>query len=342
LQKEILEYCLSRKGKGSDLPTWNDLAKEIFEVFNFQVNSVSGLRSRVAEYRRDRDSLARYVPGHGLIIPKSEGWGDGRAQLVEKATSRAWEIVVFISDIHAPHHNAAQFMAFIDLIHDIQPDVIVINGDTNDFFQLSRFNKSHEREDSLQEELDIGVDLRRAIRLACPNAVIRETLGNHCERILTYVQINAKALSSLRALSPEYLFGLKDLEIEHYGREGFLLRPEFVVEHGHVTRKDAGASAKTRLNDTMISGIMGHCHRLAGFHRSGYRKLSWYEQGCMCLPEADYVVGETNWQPGFAVGHFHTTKDDLFNVELVGAVNDGFIFGGKIYGNVESGVLSNA
>lgn len=336
MNKEILEYCIERKPKGSTpddgAPSWQHLAQEVYSRFGVDV-SVSGLRGRVSEYRNLRARQGRYVPGEGFVIPVAEKWGDGLAPLVPPTTDQQFEVVVSVSDIHFPYHNETLLASTLLLIEDINPHCIVINGDVNDFFQLSRFNQGLERLDELQEEIDMGVDFRRNLRYIAPNAVIRETLGNHDERLLSYVENNARSLSSLRALKPEALLQLDELEITLYGRSGFRIRPEFVFEHGHVVRSDAGASAKARLNNTLISGMMGHTHRMAEYPKYGYRNLTWYEQGCLCMRNAEYKIGETNWQPGFAVGHF-STRTSNFHVELVRAVNNGYIYGGKHYGNI--------
>jgi predicted phosphodiesterase len=216
----------------------------------------------VAEYRKSVDQSITYDPSRGVTIPASEIWGDGLAPVVPKTTHESLEVVLFLSDIHVPYHSAPLVKAAVQLAADLQPHQIVFNGDESDFFQLSHFNKAHEREDELQLELDMTADIRKAFCDAAPNAIKRKTLGNHCDRLITWVEINAKSLHSLRAIKPERLMKLDEMEIELYGRAGFRLRPEFVVEHGHVVRKDAGASARSRLNDTLISGIMGHTHRL--------------------------------------------------------------------------------
>lgn len=268
-------------------------------------------------------------------IPAPELWGEGLARLVKPATKEAFETVVFFSDIHAPYHDRDVISAAYQLVMDINPHRLVNNGDTNDFFQLSRFNKALERLDKLQEELDIGFEIRKGFRMAAPNAVFDETLGNHDERLLTYVSFQAQALKSLDALKPANLLRLDELEVNFHPRSGFRLREDFLVEHGQVVRKDAGASAKARLNDTLISGIMGHTHRLGTAYRSGYRDLRWFEQGCLCMRNADYVIGETNWQQGLAVGQF-STKTGNFHVELVPVVGRGFIFGGRQYGDTEA------
>lgn len=276
-------------------------------------------------------------------IPSPELWGEGLARLITPSTKESFETVVFISDIHAPYHDSEVIGAALALIADVQPHMVVINGDTNDFFQLSRFNKALERLDKLQDELDVGFGIRKAVREAAPNAVIRETLGNHDERLLTYVSFQAQALRSLDALKPQNLLRLDELDIHFHPRNGFRLRENFLVEHGQVVRKDSGASAKARLNDTLISGIMGHTHRLGASYRSGYRDLAWYEQGCLCMRNPDYVIGEANWQQGIAVGQF-STKSENFHVELVPTVGRGFIFGGRQFGdtNGESNIYGPA
>ena len=268
-------------------------------------------------------------------IPKAELWGEGKAELVEPSTHERWEVGAFFSDIHAPYHDKFLIEAAIKLLENLQPHFVVLNGDINDFFGISRFNKAQERLELLQMELDLGVSIRTAFREAAPDARFYETIGNHEERLLTYPGFNAPALRSLRALKPSSLLGLDELEIRQFPQHGFRLRNEFVVEHGLTVRKDSGASAKARLNDTLISGIMGHTHRMDSARRSGYRNLSWYEQGCLCMMNPDYVKGEANWTQGFAIGTF-STKTDNFNVQLIPAVGRGFIFDNKHFGDTDS------
>lgn len=276
-----------------------------------------------------------YLSQSDYEIPKAELWGDGKAELIKPSTSEQWEVGAFFSDIHAPYHDQNLIEGAIQLLTDLQPHFVVLNGDINDFFGISRFNKAQERSDLLQMELDMGIEIRKAFRAAAPNARFYETIGNHEERLLTYPAFNAPVLRSLRALKPSTLLGLDELEIRQFPQHGFRLREEFVVEHGVVIRKESGASARARLNDTLISGIMGHTHRLDSVRRSGYRELSWYEQGCLCMMNPDYVKGEANWKQGFAIGTF-STRTPNFNVQLIPAVGRGFIFDNKHYGDTES------
>lgn len=276
-----------------------------------------------------------YVGDLAFEIPKAELWGEGRAEIIEPSTKERWEVGLLVSDIHAPYHDKQLIESVIKVLEHLQPHFVVLNGDINDFFGLSRFNKAQERLELLQSELDIGIEIRKAFREAAPNARFYETIGNHEERLLTYPGFNAPALRSLRSLKPSSLLGLDELEIRQFPQHGFRLREEFVVEHGVIVRSTSGASAKARLEATLISGIMGHTHRFDSYHKSGYRDLSWYEQGCLCMLNPDYVKGGANWKQGFAIGTF-STKTPNFNIQLVPAVGRGFIFDNKHFGDTES------
>ena len=203
----------------------------------------------------------------------------------------------------------------------LQPDRVVLNGDINDFFQLSRFNKGLERLDSLQDEIDQAVGFRRDVRDAAPDAGIDETEGNHDNRVSSYVKQNARALASLRALEPASLFGYRELDIRWHPGAGFRLRPDFLVKHGTIVRGEAGAAAKAEFMLAGISGVSGHTHRLATYRRSGYSQRQWTEGGCLCRTDPDYVVGRPNWQVGCTVGeftrnHFHITEVPFVNGKL--------------------------
>lgn len=243
-------------------------------------------------------------PARHHAAPPGESWGYGAAPLIRAATRGSTETVVFLSDLHAPYHDEGALKSALNLIRRVNPARIVLNGDVNDFFQLSRFNTGLERLDSLQAEIDVGNAIRRAVRAAAPNAHLIETEGNHDSRIKTYVARNARALTSLTALDPKRLFDYEELEIDAFGASGFRLRPEFIVKHGSIVRKGAGTTAKAELLSTGISGISGHTHRLATHRVAGYIPRQWTEQGCLCRVDPDYVVGIPDWTQGLVVGEF--------------------------------------
>jgi predicted phosphodiesterase len=247
---------------------------------------------------------------------------------VPKATREETERVVFLSDTHFPFHEQSLVESSLRFVKKLKPHRVVLNGDVNDFFQLSRFNTGLERLDTLQDELDLGNGYRANLRKAAPNAVIDETTGNHDDRIISYVQQNGRALTSLRALEPARLLNHKDLGINHHPGAGFLLRPNFLVKHGTLIRKHAGWSAKAELEAAGVSGISGHTHRLCTYRAGGLNPLSWTEQGGLMRLDPDYITGVPSWQQGAAVGFF-STKTNSFLIEEVQAVDGKLFYGGR-------------
>ncbi len=256
-------------------------------------------------------------------------WGEGRAELVKPSTSESSESVVFLSDAHYPYQEDALVDAALRLIKSVKPDRVVINGDTNDFFQLSRFNRGQQGLETLWDEIVMGNKYRARVRKAAPNAVIDENEGNHCNRITSYAD-NAPAFKTLPCLSSEKLFESEKHGINWHSGCGFLLRPSFLVKHGTIARGEAGASAKAELALAGISGISGHTHRLATYRRVGYTPRQWTEQGCMCRVDPDYVVGVPNWSQGIVVGEF-STKSEAFHTTEVPFVNGKLVYGGKSF-----------
>ena len=253
-------------------------------------------------------------------------WGHGAAKLVAPSTKESSEFVVFGSDFHFPYHDPNAVASFLNLVAQLQPHRVVLNGDIADFFQLSRFNLSGDRVENLQEEIDQANAFRSDVRSAAPNAVIDETEGNHDNRVVTYVHKNGPALKSLRALKPKELFLHDELGITHHPGAGFLLRKSFLCKHGTAVRSEAGASAKAELNLAGVSGISGHTHRLARYRKAGYVQREWLEQGALCRMDPDYVTGAPNWTQGCAVGEF-STRSDAFTLHEVPFVEGKLRFG---------------
>lgn len=257
-------------------------------------------------------------------------WGYGPAELIRPATIEETETMLSFSDLHFPYEDVRLVESALALARHLQPHNIVLNGDVNDFFPLSRFNTGLERIDELQAEIDVANEFRVALRQACPDSRFIETEGNHDNRIYSYVCNNARALKSLRALERRSLFLYDELGIQWFPGAGFRPRPWFLVKHGSIVRAESGASAKAEQALAGISGISGHTHRLSTYRRGGYVKRQWTEQGCLCRLDPDYVTGSPNWTQGCVVVQF-STRTDAFTVEEVQVQDSRFVYGGRVF-----------
>jgi predicted phosphodiesterase len=257
-------------------------------------------------------------------------WGYGAAPLLRPVTKEDTELVAFVSDFHVPYQDNAAVNVTMKFLKKMKPHRIILNGDFNDFFTISKYNMASERLDALQDEIDESNVIRKRIRKAAPNAEIIEVPGNHDVRLTNYVAANARALTSLRALEPRALLLHDELEFSTATSAGIRVRKNFMAYHGTKISQHAGYTAKAELEKNGISGTSGHCHRLSTYIKSGYETKTWAESGGLMRLDPDYQNGAINWQQGLVLGQF-STKTDSFMLELVQIQNGIIYFGGKQY-----------
>lgn len=219
-------------------------------------------------------------------------------------------IILIGSDIHIPFQDKKAVAAFVSYAKDLQPSIIVLNGDVLDFYKLSRFVKGEGR--NPYEEIKECQDLLKELKEVCPTSEIFYVIGNHETRLETYVLSNAPHLSSLI----EDVFTIlktKDLGIEGVSR--LIINDSFVCTHGKLLGNKAGLSAIKEIEKHYMSGASGHTHRLAKFlTRKAGKKFVWMETGCLCDLNPEYVQ-DPDWQQGFAVVQFE--KGKLKRAEVV-------------------------
>lgn len=243
---------------------------------------------------------------------------------------------VVLPDIHVPFHDEKAINPVLKFIKDFNPDVLVQVGDFYDFYDVSKFDKDPERQYRLQDEIDEGKKLWKKIRKNAPKAKLYMLEGNHEHRLPKYLTRNPE-LHSLRSLKLENILELKDLDVKIIeAKDTFYLNKNIIVTHGgkddgSKLRSKAGYSANANLLHHNISGLSGHSHRLgASFKTDISGRKAWYEVGCLCRLDPDYLKNP-DWQQGFAVVHY---GKNFFHVQLIPITESyTFYYGGKKYKN---------
>lgn len=235
-----------------------------------------------------------------------------------------------INDTHNPFHDQRAIHEMEIFLEELKPELLIKAGDLNDFYQLSKFNKNPERADKLQRDLNSTSAMNKRQRELLPDS--RQILidGNHEDRLRRYLWGDSPALKSLKALSIEELYGLKDNEIEHVNyEEGLFINGIFMVTHGDTVRANSGYTAKAMSDKHGGCGMIGHTHRGGSYYkRDRFGIYGWWENFCLCNLTPDWITNP-NWQQGFSLVHF--TKE-RFWVEPIQIIKGRFVYGGKIYG----------
>jgi len=209
--------------------------------------------------------------------------------------------IVSLTDWHVPFEDPQAIELAFKFCKKVQPEIIIVH-EAHDFYSLSRFDKNPARRFELQDEIDAVTVYFKRLKELCPKSRIILLDSNHLARLKKYLWTQAPALSGLRSLDIKTLLGLEELDIEFMDDFEF---KGFLFKHGSIVRQDSSYTAKAEYLREGMSGASGHTHRL-GQHFATKRGGSyvWLESGCLCLMDAEYIVGTANWQQGLSMVSF--------------------------------------
>lgn len=244
------------------------------------------------------------------------------------------ERAVILGDIHAPFHDPRAISIALAIVEDIQPEVIILNGDIIDLYAVSRFNKDPHRALMLQDELDETREVLSMIRNAAPSAQIVYVEGNHEARMRAYLISRASELAGLSALNLTSLLGLDALGIEYVpsrGRSAYWRYGAVTVGHFDKCSKHSAYTEKQIVDDRRESIVQNHTHRGGTYYvtlPSG-EILSGVGGFCLCDTNPEYCT-DPNWQSGLVVVT-KRTESNRFHTEAVPFIDHEALWNDTLY-----------
>ena len=237
-------------------------------------------------------------------------------------------VVLIGSDAHYwPGYVTTAHRAFVKFAKEMQPQIIIKNGDALDGATISRHLPiGWESRPSLIQEIETVGERLDEIQKAAPNAKRYWPLGNHDARFET----------RLATVAPEYakIHGvhLRDHFPYWHGCWSVFINDDVVIKH----RFKAGIHAPH--NNTMWAGktmVTGHLHSLKVMPISDYNGTRWgVDAGTMADAYGpqfrDYTEDNpVNWRSGFVVATF--VEGRLLWPEVVHVAAEGVVeFRGKL------------
>jgi hypothetical protein len=307
------------------------------------------VKRNISKTSRAQD-LARYADSN--VLP----WNDAHRKL---RIGKKPITMVIGSDFHSHFCNPFALRVWNDIIKDLQPDAIRLNGDLVDFPSLSTHrNFPGHFPMTVQDEIDWAVNKVIApARKNAPKADIRFLIGNHDVRLITAMADKGPMFASLRSLSFADQFKLDKYEVGLVCRSNFLhlsanqrsrdiaqnwetlVGPDgtmlWTTVHGWLCGKDAPRKHMLRF---MTNGTNGHLHDRqrvsAGSYATGVH--DWFQTSCMAHPEAvaaGYIHGPVEfngWTCGFLVTTIYPDTGHVSG-EFVEVGNDIATFRGKVW-----------
>lgn len=251
-----------------------------------------------------------------------------------------------------PMHDEAALDIILAIAEDMQPDRIDILGDILDLADWSdKFLRSPELTETTQDAINAAHLWLRAFRARCPDAEIRAHEGNHDHRMEGATIKHLQAAYDLRpadhlekppAMSVPSLLALDALGIEWVGgypADGDWLNDGVRLSHGEIAQSTPGSTARSTIDASDVTEVVGHCHRLEWISRvvreRGHdRVITGFSAGCACRMDGlvPSAKSRMEWQQGCAVidyeidGRWH----GIYPVLIDGGRA---IWDGKMYGD---------
>ena len=237
---------------------------------------------------------------------------------------------LIISDLHAPYHSKEAWSLAMQVARDLKPEWLVIIGDFADFYAVSDHDKSPERANRLDEELEAVEPLLDELdALGATDKLYIE--GNHEDRLRRYLMKNP-ALA--RVVSTEKLLRLKErgwefVPYKRHARRG-------AIHYTHDVGS-AGRNAIYRALDVyQHSVVTGHTHRLQYVVEGsavGECKVSAAFGWMGDVEQVEYMTlakARKDWALGFGVGYVDPSSGFTYLVP-VPVVHSTCMVNGRLY-----------
>jgi len=232
--------------------------------------------------------------------------------------------VLVLSDIHIPYHSIDAVTAALDFGKKEKPDAILLNGDTIDFFGLSRFCKEPGKRD-FAEELKAFADFFIILQKTF-NCAIYFKLGNHEDRYNTFLWSKAHELAGVDEFNLENIIKARAEGITVIGDKRIIKAGDLNIIHGH----EFGGSVFSPVNiarglflKAKVSAMQGHNHQTSEHTESNMNNkiTTTWSLGCLCELHPAYLP-INKWNHGFAVvdidgEDFNVRNKRIFNGKIL-------------------------
>jgi len=260
---------------------------------------------------------------HGTLKKKGESGADPWESLMPESWMEpivpfdmpsSIRSLLVLSDIHIPFHDVAALKASIEYGIAQNPDAVLLNGDTLDFYSISDHEKDP-RKVKWAEELEACRQVLRMVRAAFPNVPIYFKEGNHCYRMERHLMKYAPVLIGMAEFELPTLLRMAETGIEYIRNKRTIHAGSLTIGHGDEWRGAGGVNParwlSLRAGESML---IGHFHRTSQHIERTVRQTvrGWWSTGCLCELQPAYMP-YNNWNHGFAMVYLNS--DGSFEVD---------------------------
>ena len=309
---------------GSKMPTLT-LARVLYKDNKEVYSSVEHARTSLRAIEGKSGRHNRVLLDKTLVIEKERPKNPYNLPDSEEQEWKPYKIpdkckrVLLLSDIHIPYHSIESVTLALDYGKEKKIDTIILNGDTLDFYQLSRFEKDP-RKRSLAHELDACRSFLKTLRDLFPEATIIYKCGNHDVRLQKYLMIKAPELLGVQEFELPHLLKFKEFGVIWVDDKVVMKLKRLNIIHGHEF--NAGFIAPVNIARGLFlkanaCAIQGHNHATSEntvTTLNGDMITTW---STGCLSELHPAYAPLNrWNHGFAYIEVDGGMYEVFNKRI--------------------------
>lgn len=315
--REVVLDALTKFPKAGSKTVADYLFKQHPAIFS----SVESARSSVRYYRGNKGKLNRsrltvrdHVRSSGkagvsfpALPPARKSFDSWGAVEIEGPSK-----ILVLSDIHVPYYDQQALEAAVE--RGAGSDVVLLNGDTMDCYEVSNFQPDPRKCD-FPAAMQAGRELFAWLRAKFPNARIIFKEGNHEERLERYLTTRAPAVLGCEEFRLENLLKAEAWDIEWVKDKRPVRLGKLNVLHGHEYRfpiSNPVNPARGLFMRAKVHALCGHFHQSAQHSERNleHKVVSTWSTGCLCDLYPEYLP-LNNWSHGAATvevddsGAFH-------------------------------------
>jgi predicted phosphodiesterase len=206
--------------------------------------------------------------------------------------------LLILSDIHIPYHSIDALTCALDYAKKEKPDAILLNGDTLDFFGLSRFAKDPKKR-SFAHELAMFKDFMNVLKNTF-NAKLYFKIGNHEERYEHFLWMKAGELEGVDEFELGNIIKARAEGIEIIKDKRVMKAGGLNIIHGH---EYFGITSPVNIARGLymkgkVSAIQGHNHQSSEHTETDMNGniITTWSVGCLSELHPMYMpLNRWNW-----------------------------------------------
>ncbi len=264
-------------------------------------------------HRKNMGIESNLTPAH-TPMPKSAARPRKPYKLPEGRT-------LLLSDIHVPYHDAKALEIALEFGDQFKPDNIYLNGDTIDFYAISRWEKDPEVR-NLSQELERTRQLLMHLRARYGDDTrIIWKNGNHEDRWEKYLWNKAPELCGVSEYELKHILRFDEYDVDFvHSRQKTKAGRYLTIIHGHeiLSAHDPVNFARTLCNKARVSTIAGHKHKSSEHTEKNADDefITCWSVGCLQELHPDYAP-MNQWNLGFATVKLKGNDFEVDNYRIV-------------------------